>query len=45
MLARAISYTTLGLEAFPVDVEVDASQGLPTFTLVGLPDQAVKEAR
>ena len=45
MLARAISYTTLGLDAFPVDVEVDASQGLPTFTIVGLPDQAVKEAR
>ncbi|MDP3704118.1 MAG: YifB family Mg chelatase-like AAA ATPase [Candidatus Omnitrophota bacterium] len=45
MLARAISYATLGLEAFRVDVEVDASQGLPTFTLVGLPDQAVKEAR
>ena len=45
MLARAISYTTLGLEALPVDVEVDASQGLPTFTIVGLPDQAVREAR
>ena len=45
MLARAISYTTLGLEAFPVDVEVDAARGLPTLTIVGLPDQAVKEAR
>jgi magnesium chelatase family protein len=28
-----------------VDVEVDASQGLPTLTIVGLPDQAVREAR
>ena len=45
MLARAISYTTLGLEALPVDVEVDAAQGLPALTIVGLPDQAVKEAR
>ncbi|MBI4003398.1 MAG: YifB family Mg chelatase-like AAA ATPase [Candidatus Omnitrophica bacterium] len=45
MLARVISYTTLGLDALPVDVEVDASQGLPTFTIVGLPDQAVREAR
>jgi len=45
MLVRAISYTTLGLEAFPVDVEVDTSQGLPALTIVGLPDQAVKEAR
>jgi len=45
VLARAISYTTLGLEAFPVDVEVDVARGLPALTLVGLPDQAVKEAR
>ncbi len=45
MLSRAISYTTLGLEAFPVDVEVDVARGLPALTLVGLPDQAVKEAR
>ena len=45
MLARTASYTTLGLEALPVDVEVDASQGLPAFTIVGLPDQAVREAK
>lgn len=45
MLARAISYTTLGLEALPIEVEVDAARGLPTFTIVGLPDQAVKEAK
>ncbi len=45
MLARAFSYTTLGLSAVPVDVEVDANRGLPSFTLVGLPDQTVKEAK
>jgi len=45
MLARTTSYTTLGLEAYAVDVEVDASRGLPMLTIVGLPDQAVKEAR
>jgi len=45
VLARTSSYTTIGLEALPVDVEVDAAQGLPTFTIVGLPDQAVKEAK
>src|SRR3990167_824757 len=45
MLARAISYTTLGLEALPIEVEVDAARGLPTFTIVGLPDQAVREAK
>lgn len=45
MLARALSYTTLGLEAFPVAVEVDAGRGLPALAIVGLPDQAVKEAK
>ena len=45
MLARTYSYTTFGLEAFPVEVEVDAARGLPTLAIVGLPDQAVKEAR
>jgi magnesium chelatase family protein len=45
LLARILSYTTLGLEAFPVDVEVDGGRGLPGLSIVGLPDQAVKEAR
>ncbi len=45
MLARAVSYITLGVDALQVDVEVDAAQGLPGLTIVGLPDQAVKEAK
>ncbi|MBI4598234.1 MAG: YifB family Mg chelatase-like AAA ATPase [Candidatus Omnitrophica bacterium] len=45
MLARTTSYTTLGLHAVAVDVEVDAARGLPTFSIIGLPDQAVKEAK
>jgi len=45
MLARAISYTLLGLEAVPIEVEVDAARGLPSINIVGLPDQAVKEAK
>ncbi len=45
MLARTFSYTTCGLDAFPVEVEVDAGSGLPTLSIVGLPDQAVREAR
>ncbi|MBI3322867.1 MAG: ATP-binding protein, partial [Candidatus Omnitrophica bacterium] len=45
MLARAHTYTLVGLEAVPIDVEVDAAAGLPGLTVVGLPDQAVKEAR
>jgi len=45
MLARAISYAICGLEALPVHVEVDAARGLPGLTIIGLPDQAVREAK
>jgi magnesium chelatase family protein len=46
MLAKIISGAVVGLEAVPVTVEVDiASQGLPSFTIVGLPDKAVEESR
>jgi len=34
-----------GIEAKPVDVQVQVSSGLPAFVLVGLPDKAVTEAR
>jgi magnesium chelatase family protein len=45
MLARIHSAATLGLEARVLDVEVDAAYGLPRFTIVGLPDATVREAR
>ncbi|MES2123284.1 MAG: YifB family Mg chelatase-like AAA ATPase [Gemmatimonadota bacterium] len=45
MLARIRSATVLGVEALPVDVEVDIANGLPSFTTVGLPLGAVKEGR
>jgi magnesium chelatase family protein len=45
MLARVHSAATLGIEARVLDVEVDVSEGLPCFTIVGLPDATVKEAR
>ena len=45
MLARSHAYAIVGLDALPVDIEVDVGQGLPSLTVVGLPDQAVKEAR
>ena len=45
MLARLHSFALTGLEAVPVEIEVDGGQGLPGLTIVGLPDQAVKEAR
>ena len=45
MLARIHSAATIGLEARVLDVEVDAADGLPRFTIVGLPDTSVREAR
>lgn len=45
MLATAHSSTLVGLEAFPVQVEVDIARGLPAFDLVGLPETSVKESR
>lgn len=37
--------SVIGMESYPVSVEVDVSQGLPQFATVGLPDAAVKESR
>lgn len=45
MLAKVKSYALIGLTGFPVDVEVDVSNGLPSFEIVGLPDASVKEAK
>ena len=45
MLAKVKSAAVVGLEGAIVEVEVDLSSGLPSFTIVGLPDKAVQEAR
>jgi magnesium chelatase family protein len=45
MLARVLSSSVLGVEAYQVEVEVDTSRGLPQFNLVGLPEGAVKESK
>ena len=42
---RVRTSTLLGVEAFPVDAEVDVGAGLPVFAIVGLADMAVQEAR
>ena len=44
-LARTRSCAVVGLEGSIVEVEVDIAPGLPAFTIVGLPDTAVQEAR
>ena len=45
MLARILSTTLIGIEGFPVEVEIDISRGLPSYSTVGLPDNAVKESK
>ncbi len=45
MLARVFSCTTIGMDPYLIEVEVDASGGLPEFTIVGLPDATVKESK
>ena len=45
MLAKVYSCAVVGLEGLPVEVEVDISNGLPSFLIVGLPDAAVQESK
>jgi magnesium chelatase family protein len=45
VLATARTFTLDGVSARPVDVEVHVQRGLPAFSVVGLPDPAVRESR
>lgn len=45
MLARTFSFGLLGIEPYPVEVEVDISRGLPAVTLVGLADTSIRESK
>lgn len=45
MLSKVYSGSVYGIEGFIIEVEIDISNGLPTFTIVGLPDTAVKESK
>lgn len=44
MYAKVTSFGLQGLNAFPVTAEADVTGGLPQFSIVGLPDSAVKES-
>ena len=44
-LARVRTFAFSGIEAVPVEVQVQISLGSPALLLVGLPDKAVGEAR
>ena len=45
MLVCLRSAAVFGVDAYPVQIEVDVSFGLPSFTMVGLPDAMVRESR
>lgn len=45
MISIVNSVAINGLHAYPVDVEVDLNNGLPSFVIVGLPDQWVQESK
>lgn len=44
MLVRVLASTLWGIDAIPVEVETDISQGLPSYTIVGLPGSPVRES-
>lgn len=45
MLAKVLSYGLLGIEAYPIETEVDVSFGLPGINIVGLATPAIKESK
>lgn len=45
MLAKVFSFGLLGIEAYPIEIEVDVSRGLPAVTVVGLADAAIRESK
>jgi magnesium chelatase family protein len=45
VLAKILSSAVIGIDAYPVEVEVDIASGLPYFTTVGLPETTVKESK
>ena len=45
MTTRITTVAFLGIDAVPVDVQVQISPGIPKFNIVGLPDKAVGESR
>ena len=45
MLSSVLSCGLAGIDGFEVTVEVNLSNGMPMFEIVGLPDASVKESR
>ncbi|MEI7640698.1 MAG: YifB family Mg chelatase-like AAA ATPase [bacterium] len=45
MLSKVKSAAILGIDAYEVEVEIDLTHGIPSFSVVGLPDTSVKESK
>ena len=45
MIVKVTSSTLIGVDSYPVEVEIDVSSGLPQFSTVGLPDAVVRESK
>lgn len=45
MIARTYTAACLGMDVYPIEVEVDGKQGIPQFILIGLASRAVEEAK
>lgn len=45
MLAKVYTFGLLGIESYPIEVEVDVSGGLPNVILVGMADTCIKESK
>lgn len=45
MLSKVTSFTLLGLDGVPIEVETDIHAGIPSYEIVGLPDTSVKESK
>jgi len=45
MFSQISTFAFVGIEAKPIEVQVQISPGLPAFAIVGLPDKAVAESR
>jgi len=45
MFAKTFSFGLIGIDAYPITIEVHCQKGLPGIAIVGLPDSAVRESR
>ena len=45
MISKIFSAALMGIDAYPVEIEINMERGSPFFAIVGLPDNAVKESK